>query len=178
MKIHNRRGGFTLIELMIVVAIIGILAAIAIPNFLKFQLKAKTSEGKTNLAAIRTAEESVFAEFGAYVSASASPAANATPSVKQNFVNADGANQGFDLVGWSPEGRVYFTYGVEVSGTAFTASASADIDADTTFQIWGYRKGSIDGVTHPGSPSTCTSASLTSAETVMACATANGRSIF
>ncbi|MFI5216165.1 MAG: type IV pilin protein, partial [Candidatus Limnocylindria bacterium] len=54
-KIHTRRGGFTLIELMIVVAIIGILAAIAIPNFLKFQLKAKTSEGKTNLAAIRTA---------------------------------------------------------------------------------------------------------------------------
>ena len=178
MKIHNRRGGFTLIELMIVVAIIGILAAIAIPNFLKFQLKAKTSEGKTNLAAIRTAEESVFAEFGAYVSANASPAANATPSVKQNFVNADGANQGFDLVGWSPEGRVYFTYGVAISGTAFTASASADIDADTTFQIWGYRKGGIDGKTHNGSPSVCTAAQLTSAETVMACATANGRSIF
>ena len=73
MKIHNRRGGFTLIELMIVVAIIGILAAIAIPNFLKFQLKAKTSEGKTNLAAIRTAEESVYAEFGSYVSANVSP---------------------------------------------------------------------------------------------------------
>ena len=72
-KLHNRRGGFTLIELMIVVAIIGILAAIAIPNFLKFQLKAKTSEGKTNIAAIRTAEESVFAEFGTYVSANSSP---------------------------------------------------------------------------------------------------------
>jgi prepilin-type N-terminal cleavage/methylation domain-containing protein len=50
----KHKSGFTLIELMIVVAIIGILAAIAIPNFLRFQLKAKTSEGKTNIAAIRT----------------------------------------------------------------------------------------------------------------------------
>ena len=71
-KLNNQRGGFTLIELMIVVAIIGILAAIAIPNFLRFQLKAKSSEGKVNLAAIRTAEESYFAEYGGYVSAEAS----------------------------------------------------------------------------------------------------------
>ncbi len=66
-KLNNQRGGFTLIELMIVVAIIGILAAIAIPNFLRFQLKAKSSEGKTNLAAIRTAEMSYYSEFGTFV---------------------------------------------------------------------------------------------------------------
>ncbi len=177
MKIHNRRGGFTLIELMIVVAIIGILAAIAIPNFLKFQLKAKTSEGKTNLAAIRTAEESVFAEFGNYVSANASPAAS-TQSVKQNFVNVDGANQGFDLIGWSPEGRVYFTYATSIALAQFTATASADIDANGVYQLWGYRKGSTNGKTHDGSPSSCTAANLTAAETVMACVPGNGRSIF
>jgi type IV pilus assembly protein PilA len=46
--------GFYLIELMIVVAIIGILAAIAIPNFLQYQMKSRQSEAKTNLQAIKT----------------------------------------------------------------------------------------------------------------------------
>ena len=60
------KKGFTLIELMIVVAIIGILAAIAIPNFLKFQAKSKMSEAKTNLGAIYTGQISYFGEQNSY----------------------------------------------------------------------------------------------------------------
>lgn len=58
--------GFTLIELMIVVAIIGILAAIAIPNYMNYQCKAKQSEAKTNLGAIRTSQEAFRAENDAF----------------------------------------------------------------------------------------------------------------
>jgi type IV pilus assembly protein PilA len=179
-KFNTRKGGFTLIELMIVVAIIGILAAIAIPNFLRFQLKAKSSEGKTNLAAIRTAEQSYYSEFGVFVSANASPAV-IPQNIKTDFLNVDGLNQGFDRLGWSPEGQVYFTYGVAIAANGYTASAAADIDADNAQQVWGYKKlnvaADVPGKPHGGAPSTCTTANLAT-QVVGPCASNFGQSVF
>jgi type IV pilus assembly protein PilA len=145
---QKRREGFTLIELMIVVAIIGILAAIAIPNFLRFQLRSKTGEAKANLAAIRTAEEGYFSEYGVYVTAPLSPAGPPT-NQKMFWPVAAVPPVGFDRMGWSPEGEVYYQYqtvvgaGVGATGAgAFTAQAKGDLDADGTNSNFEY--------VHPG----------------------------
>lgn len=62
----KRQNGFTLVELMVVVAIIGLLSAVAIPNFKKYQAKAKVSEAKLQLSAAYTAEQSFFSDFNMY----------------------------------------------------------------------------------------------------------------
>lgn len=58
--------GFTLVELMVVVAIIGILSAIAVPNFKKYQAKSKQSEAKIQLAAVYNTEVGSNADYDTY----------------------------------------------------------------------------------------------------------------
>ncbi len=59
----NNKAGFSLVELMVVVAIIGILASIAVPNFQRFQSKARQAEAKTQLGGIYTAQKTFFGEY-------------------------------------------------------------------------------------------------------------------
>lgn len=67
-KTWGKKEGFSLVELMVTVAIIGVLSAIAVPNFKKYQARAKTSEAKSNLAALYTAETSFFGDNSTYAS--------------------------------------------------------------------------------------------------------------
>src|SRR5689334_4379416 len=67
-NMKEKEAGFTLVELMVVVAIIGILVAVAIPQYSKYQAKARQSEAKTALGAVYTAEQSFSVENGSYTS--------------------------------------------------------------------------------------------------------------
>lgn len=147
-SLQNQRG-FTLIELMVVVAIIGILASIAIPNFLKYMARSRQSEAKTNLGGIFVSETSYYGDNSRYGSFNEvgfvlatstggtsnrytyrSPAAggaatsSGTPGI--DLIPAGvGANEPENTV--SPSGA---------GPGSFTATATANIDGDPTIDQW------------------------------------------
>jgi len=131
-KLRSKKG-FTLIELMIVVAIIGILAAIAIPNFLRFQAKSKQSEAKTNLGGIFTAETAYFGENNTY--GSFANIAWAPVGAKQVYSYFNGTDQVLNKVGVSIAAWTGTT-AVGVGTAGFTAGAEGNVDSDATTDTW------------------------------------------
>ena len=111
--LKKNKKGFTLIELMIVVAIIGILAAIAIPNFMKFQAKAKQSEAKTNLGAIYVAQLSYFSNSNTYADVIAAPSVvtcNRVAGAPLFTTTPDNGTGCFCAMNWEPAGQNRYTY--------------------------------------------------------------------
>jgi len=178
MEIQARRGssraGFTLLELMMCVAVIGVLAAIAIPLLTSYQLRSKSAEAKVNLSALRVLEEGFYSEYQAYRSANAEPAAiPGAVAVAFDEVSSD-----FGVLGFVPEGHVYFSYGVAVSNdtSGFTADAGADIDADGFVQYWGYATPDAGGTLVAGEVG-CNVAGI-QPESVAPCTPNSGQSVF
>lgn len=94
---RTSQKGFSLVELMVVVAIIGVLASIAVPQVNKYIAKARQSEAKTMLSSIYTSEKAFFAEYSAY-------------------------HDMFGAIGYSPEGKLRYNAGFPA---AIAAAAKA-----------------------------------------------------
>jgi type II secretory pathway pseudopilin PulG len=121
---------------MISVAIVGILVMVAIPNFLRFRERAKISEAKANLGAIRVTEHAYFAEHDRYIGNQAyTPDRTANPPGRFPW----SYDTRFTILGFAPDGNLFFSYslsGVDSPTDGFTAMATSDLDGDGDWSIW------------------------------------------
>ncbi|MFZ5479460.1 MAG: type IV pilin protein [Myxococcota bacterium] len=120
------RRGFSLLELMVSVAIVGVLAAIAVPNFRELQHVAKRAEVPSNVNGIHHSELLYDAAFDEFLSAGSNPPG----SPGKDGRAWDFGVSGWRDLGWSPEGDVRGVYEVVATGAAFEVVGACDVDGD------------------------------------------------
>jgi type IV pilus assembly protein PilA len=129
MRVKRRfnTAGFTIIEVMILLAILGILAAIAVPNFIEMQYRSKRAEVPANLDDIKIALLAYESAFG-HLSSEENPQPDDSPG--KNF-RGWRAGSGFDALGWQPDGDVRGAYTITTATPGdFTIRGVCDVDGD------------------------------------------------
>lgn len=128
---RNHRRGFTLIEMMFVVGIIGILASIAMPNYVVYQVRARATEAVVNTAAIAYLQQVRILEVGDVIACEPVPAE--IPKALTEFV----PTPAWEDLGYKASGRVWFQYEVErTAPRKFVVKARADLDVDGQAGEW------------------------------------------
>ena len=121
--------GFSVIEFMILLALLGIVGAIGVPNFIEMQYRAQRAEVPTNLEGIRVASIAFQVAHG-HVLVEEIPRPDAFPDQRERPWK-----QGtrFDELGWRPEGTVRGSYAIAPSETeGFVIKGFCDVDGDGT----------------------------------------------
>ncbi len=155
----QKESGFTLIEVMMVVMILGIVSAIAVPNFLRYQAKARQAEARQNLGGIFVAEIAYFGELSRYGTFNQIGFSVAGASNRYTYRSGIGGDNiqssippGVGVVAEGTCGGV-IPASQNTSPMGFTATASANLDQDAYIDHWFVNDVKI-GLT-PGSPGAC-----------------------
>ena len=111
-RIFLSESGTTLLELLIVVCIMGLLAAIAIPVFSQYARESRLSEAVGNLQGILESEQTYFVRFQRFTRALTACPRDLPPNGETQLWPEGGCDADWRMLGWSPEAPLYFRYRV------------------------------------------------------------------